>query len=194
MTLAVLGFIKARKAGVPLKSQAVLFRSSRHSGQLEVELHNRNIPFAKWGGIRFLEAAHIKDALSVLRWGQNPGDRIAASRALQLLPGIGAQTADAIFQKVSGPKFIKQLRPISPPKATSKDWPRFVGIISNIQQNRKPWPADTRPPAAAPRPRGWRCRSSITPACPLSMPSRWPRRWKRGRRRPTHRRLRVNKS
>jgi len=60
--------LQAREAGVPLKSQAALFRASSHSAQLEIELLRRNIPFVKFGGLKFLEAAHIKDLVSVLRW------------------------------------------------------------------------------------------------------------------------------
>src|SRR5262252_181302 len=81
--------LDSREAGVPLKSQAVLFRASHHSAQLEIELTRRNIPFVKYGGLKFLEAAHIKDVLSVLRWCENPRDRVAGFRAVQLLPGIG---------------------------------------------------------------------------------------------------------
>jgi len=64
--------LRAREEGISLRSQAVLFRASQHSAQLEIELIRRNIPFVKYGGLKFLEAAHIKDVLSVLRWGQNP--------------------------------------------------------------------------------------------------------------------------
>ena len=85
--------LAAREEGVPFKSQAVLFRASRHSAQLEIELARRNIPFVKYGGIKFVEAAHIKDVLSVLRWCENPRDRVAGFRLLQLLPGIGSRTA-----------------------------------------------------------------------------------------------------
>jgi superfamily I DNA/RNA helicase len=72
-----------------LKSQAVLFRASHHSASLEVELTRLNIPFVKFGGLKFLEAAHIKDVLAVLRWAQNIRDRVAGFRVAQLLPGIG---------------------------------------------------------------------------------------------------------
>ena len=61
-----------REAGATLKSQAALFRSASHSAALELELTRRNIPFVKFGGLRFLEAAHIKDLLSLLRWAENP--------------------------------------------------------------------------------------------------------------------------
>ena len=78
-----------REAGITLKSQAVLFRTSHHSASLEVELTRRNIPFVKFGGLKFLEAAHIKDVLAALRWAHNLRDRVAGFRVAQLLPGIG---------------------------------------------------------------------------------------------------------
>ncbi|HET9466934.1 MAG TPA: ATP-dependent helicase, partial [Vicinamibacterales bacterium] len=89
--------LETRESGVPLKRQAVLFRSSHHSDTLELELTRRNIPYVKYGGLKFLEAAHVKDLLSVLRWADNPKNRIAAFRALQLLPGMGPSTADQVM-------------------------------------------------------------------------------------------------
>jgi DNA helicase-2/ATP-dependent DNA helicase PcrA len=80
-----------------LKAQAVLFRASHHSASLEVELTRRNIPFVKFGGLKFLEAAHIKDVLAVLRWAQNIRDRVAGFRVAQLLPGIGPAKAQSIL-------------------------------------------------------------------------------------------------
>ncbi len=82
-----------RESGMLLKQQAVLFRTSSHSGPLEVELTRRNIPFVKFGGLKFLDSAHVKDMLAVLRFAQNPRDRVAGFRLLQMLPGIGPQTA-----------------------------------------------------------------------------------------------------
>src|SRR5207237_800521 len=82
-----------REAGLTLKSQAVLFRASHHSAPLELELTRRNIPFVKFGGLKFLEAAHVKDVLSVLRWAENPKSRMAGFRVAQLVPGIGPATA-----------------------------------------------------------------------------------------------------
>src|ERR1700686_3579948 len=87
-------------AGTPLESQAVLFRAAHHSDQLEIELARRNIPFKKFGGLKFLEAAHVKDVMSVLRWCENPRDRVAGFRVLQLLPGIGPTTAEKIVAAV----------------------------------------------------------------------------------------------
>ena len=78
---------------MPLKQQAVLFRAAHHSDLLEVELARRNIPFVKYGGLKFLEAAHVKDALSFLRILENPFDEVSWFRVLQLPEGVGPATA-----------------------------------------------------------------------------------------------------
>ena len=77
------------EGGSTLKQQAVLFRTSHHSGPLEIELTRRNIPFVKFGGLKFLDAAHIKDLLALLRFVENPRDRIAGFRLLQLMQRCG---------------------------------------------------------------------------------------------------------
>jgi ATP-dependent DNA helicase UvrD/PcrA len=87
---AVLGH---RERGVPLREQAVLFRTGHHSDLLEIELARRNIPFVKYGGLTFLETAHVKDALAVLRILDNPRDEVGWFRVLQLLEGVGPGTA-----------------------------------------------------------------------------------------------------
>ncbi|MFL5735898.1 MAG: ATP-dependent helicase [Actinomycetota bacterium] len=86
-----------REAGTPLHEQAVLFRAAHHSDLLEVELSRRNIPFVKFGGLRFLESAHVKDALAVMRLLDNPHDEIAWFRVLQLLEGVGPATARRVM-------------------------------------------------------------------------------------------------
>ncbi len=91
--------LQNREKAIALKRQAVLFRSSHHSDVLELELVRRNIPYVKYGGLKFLEAAHVKDLLAVLRWADNPKNRIAAFRALQLLPGVGPATAQQAFTR-----------------------------------------------------------------------------------------------
>src|SRR5690606_40579463 len=67
-----------RESGIDLRKQAVLFRSAHHSDRLELELVRRNIPYVKYGGLKFLEAAHIKDLLSILKWAENPRNKVAA--------------------------------------------------------------------------------------------------------------------
>ena len=91
--------LEARERGVLLRRQAVLFRSSHHSDLLELELVRRNIPYVKYGGLKFLEAAHVKDMLAVLRWADNPKNRVAAFRALQLLEGVGPATAERVYTR-----------------------------------------------------------------------------------------------
>jgi DNA helicase-2/ATP-dependent DNA helicase PcrA len=85
--------LASREAGIPLKRQAVLFRSSSHSDVLELELAKRKIPFVKFGGLKFLEAAHVKDLLAILRWADNPRNQLAAFRVLQFMPGMGPANA-----------------------------------------------------------------------------------------------------
>jgi len=81
--------LEYRERGVPLMEQADLFRTAYNSAALEIELGRRNIPFVKWGGLRFLEAAHVKDLLAFLRLAENPKDDLSWLRILQLFDGIG---------------------------------------------------------------------------------------------------------
>jgi DNA helicase II / ATP-dependent DNA helicase PcrA len=137
--------LKAREAGVPLKQQAVLFRASHHSAQLEIELARRNIPFVKYGGLKFLEAAHVKDVVCVLRWCENPRDRVAGLRILQLLPGIGPSTAAKILEKiVAERKVVDVLKRFAVPKQTAEDWPAFVALIGLLRKT-KNWPTEFEP-------------------------------------------------
>jgi ATP-dependent DNA helicase UvrD/PcrA len=135
--------LESREAGVPLKSQAVLFRASHHSAQLEIELTRRNIPFVKYGGLKFLEAAHIKDVLSILRWCENPWDRVAGFRAVQLLPGIGPSTAAKILDQVeANPHACEFLHDIKVPKAAAEDWPAFAKLVEQVRQGNTTWPVE----------------------------------------------------
>ena len=89
-----------RERGVPLKEQAVLFRAAHHSDLLEIELMRRNIPFVKYGGLKFLEAAHVKDALAMLRVLENPWDEVAWFRVLQLPEGMGPASARRLMDEL----------------------------------------------------------------------------------------------
>lgn len=132
-----------REAGQRLKSQAVLFRTSSHSATLEVELTRRNIPFVKFGGLKFLEAAHIKDVLAVLRWAHNLRDRVAGFRVAQLLPGIGPGTAakllDGIAESGSAPTGLHGFRP---PVAAAAHWQDFVETMSRLHLGAAGWPLE----------------------------------------------------
>jgi DNA helicase II / ATP-dependent DNA helicase PcrA len=92
-----LNILEHREQGTELRRQAVLFRSGHHSDMLELELTRRNIPFVKYGGLKFLEAAHVKDALALLRVLENPRDEVSWFRVLQLLDGIGPASARSII-------------------------------------------------------------------------------------------------
>lgn len=92
--------LELREQGVPLKHIAVLFRSSFHAYQLELELKRRNIPYIKWGGFKFLESGHLKDILAHMRVVQNPYDQVSWLRILLLLEGVGTQTATDLFAQI----------------------------------------------------------------------------------------------
>lgn len=134
--------LRERESGTALKQQAVLFRAAHHSGPLEVELTRRNIPFVKFGGLKFLDAAHVKDVLGILRFAQNPRDRVAGFRVLQLLPGIGPSTASqAIDSMEQALDFEMGLARFTPPARAQKDWPAFVDLFAKLRRGAG-WPLD----------------------------------------------------
>jgi DNA helicase-2/ATP-dependent DNA helicase PcrA len=135
--------LDAREQGVLLKAQAVLFRASHHSGPLEVELTRRNIPFVKFGGLKFLDAAHVKDVMAVLRLAENPRDRVAGFRVLQMLPGVGPSTAGQVIEAMGAsldPTLA--LAAFRVPQRTEPDWPAFVDLFSGLRAKSATWPAD----------------------------------------------------
>ena len=133
--------LEAREQGLALKTQAVLFRASHHSGPLEVELTRRHVPFVKFGGLKFLEAAHVKDLLALLRWAENPRDRIAGFRVVQLLPGAGPATAARVLEHV-GNSGLRGVDEMDPPAATAEHWPAFVETVRAVHGRTTPWPAE----------------------------------------------------
>ena len=92
--------LEHRERGTALREQAVLFRAGHHSDLLEVELTRRNIPFVKFGGLRFLESAHVKDALAVMRIADNPRDEVSWFRVLQLLDRVGPAGARRVMAAI----------------------------------------------------------------------------------------------
>ena len=132
--------LKKREANVPLKRQAVLFRSASHSDMLEVELAKRKIPYVKYGGLKFLEAAHIKDLLAVLRWADNPRNALAAFRSLQLLPGMGPVNARAAIEHFEGGGHsFTALKGFAPPQTGEMDWRRLVELLQTLADPQTPW-------------------------------------------------------
>ncbi|RDK01217.1 ATP-dependent DNA helicase [Paraburkholderia lacunae] len=144
--------LEAREQGMQLKSQAVLFRAAHHSAALEIELTRRNIPFVKFGGLKFLDSVHVKDVLAVLRWAENPRDRIAGFRVVQLLPGVGPATAAKVLDEVvaragagtGNPADTagSTLAAFTPPPRAQEDWHPFVTLMSSVYGRQTPWPAE----------------------------------------------------
>ncbi|MEP6991090.1 MAG: ATP-dependent helicase [bacterium] len=111
--------LQLHESGVPLHEMAVLVRAGYMSADLEIELANRKIPFEKWGGLKFLEAAHVKDVLAFLRVSENPRDEVSWYRILMLMPGIGDTTArelmKAMEERAWDPDAFTHL--VAPPRA-----------------------------------------------------------------------------
>ncbi|MFY8032763.1 MAG: 3'-5' exonuclease, partial [Devosia sp.] len=103
----------------------------------------RNIPFVKFGGLKFLDAAHVKDLMALLRFVENPRDRVAGFRILNLLPGIGPGSASKVLDAMAAaPAPIQQLLASpSPPRAT-ENWPGLVEVIDQLSGKRVGWPAE----------------------------------------------------
>jgi DNA helicase-2/ATP-dependent DNA helicase PcrA len=132
--------LRRREANVPLRRQAVLFRSASHSDVLEVELTKHKIPFVKYGGLRFLEAAHVKDLLSVLRWADNPRNTLAAFRVLQLLQGMGPVNAGAAIEQMeSGGNSFESLKSFRPPQTPEVDWRRLIELMLALANPELQW-------------------------------------------------------
>jgi DNA helicase II / ATP-dependent DNA helicase PcrA len=133
--------LAGREEGSQLKQQAVLFRTSSHSGPLEIELTRRNIPFVKFGGLKFLDAAHVKDMLALLRFAENPRDRVAGFRILHLLPGVGPASAQRILDHMAeAADPIGALCALAAPPRAGDGWRGFVQTISDLRYSE--WPAD----------------------------------------------------
>jgi len=132
-----------REGGTALKQQAVLFRTSHHSGPLEIELTRRNVPFVKFGGLKFLEAAHVKDMLTMLRFVENPLDQIAGFRLMQLLPGVGPTSAQRVLEHMNAAADpLGALAAAPSPPRTSGDWLSFVATILELGARKAGWPAE----------------------------------------------------
>jgi DNA helicase-2/ATP-dependent DNA helicase PcrA len=136
--------LENREAGSQLKQQAVLFRTSHHSGPLEVELAQRNIPFVKFGGLKFLDAAHVKDLLALLRFAENPRDRVAGFRVLQLMQGVGPASAQRVLDRMAeGADPMRVLAGVpAPARVAASDWTGFAETMAALYGGSGAWPAD----------------------------------------------------
>jgi DNA helicase-2/ATP-dependent DNA helicase PcrA len=132
-----------REAGLSLTQQAVLFRAADHSAQVEIELARRNIPFVKFGGLKFLESTHVKDVMAVVRWLENPRDRMAGFRTLQLLPGIGPKTAARVLEGLeAATEPLIALEAFEPPPAAAPAWDELVTLARALMAPTSPWPSE----------------------------------------------------
>ncbi|MEK1890128.1 MAG: ATP-dependent helicase [Phyllobacterium sp.] len=135
--------LENRETGTLLKQQAVLFRTSHHSGPLEVELTRRNIPFVKFGGLKFLDSAHVKDMLALLRFAQNPRDRVAGFRLMQLIPGVGPSSARRVLDEMAEqPDPLATLADLPAPSRAGNDWSTFVDALNDLKRGGAGWPAE----------------------------------------------------
>ncbi|WFU02401.1 ATP-dependent helicase [Rhizobium sp. CB3171] len=135
--------LENRESGAKLRQQAVLFRTSSHSGPLEVELTRRNIPFVKFGGLKFLDSAHVKDMLAALRFAQNPRDRVAGFRLMQLLPGVGPSTAQRVLDHIGEQASpMAALADFPAPPRSGEDWTAFVATMQELKAGKAGWPAE----------------------------------------------------
>ena len=127
--------LELHEQGTPLREMAVLFRAGYMSADLEIELMNRRIPFEKWGGLKFLEAAHVKDVLAFLRVLENPRDEVSWYRLLQLLPGIGDVTARAAIEALARSNWALEAieRYDAPPRARQAH-ARLAELLGQLRQ------------------------------------------------------------
>ncbi|MDR3437318.1 ATP-dependent helicase [Telmatospirillum sp.] len=125
--------------GMSLRQQAVLFRASHHSAQLELELTRRRIPYRKFGGLKFLEAAHVKDLLSILRFAENPRDQAAGLRVLKLVPGIGSTTARKALAAVDAGDGLAALQSFAAPANARAPWAGLAATLRDLSAATE-WP------------------------------------------------------
>ena len=125
-----------RETGLALKRQAVLFRTGSHSAVLELELTRRGVPFVKYGGLKFIESAHVKDLLSVLRWADNPRALLPAQRTARLVPGLGPASVRRLLEHQAG------LSEFKPPPAAALPWRALLELMQHLRSEAARWPDD----------------------------------------------------
>ncbi len=117
-----------REDGIPLNQISVLCRAIWHLRDLELELNRRNIPYVVFGGIKFSEAAHIKDMLAVLRAGMNLRDDISLKRILELLPRIGPASSDKLISALADNPNPREVFSNSPGKLSKEATEKLTAL------------------------------------------------------------------
>jgi DNA helicase-2/ATP-dependent DNA helicase PcrA len=126
--------LELREEGVPLSDIAVLFRSSFHSFDLELELARADLPFIKRGGFKFIETAHVKDALAHLRVLENPRDAVSWHRLLMLLEGVGPKSADEIASRLIGARDIPAALEAGGGRAPATELRALAGLFRRLRE------------------------------------------------------------
>jgi DNA helicase-2/ATP-dependent DNA helicase PcrA len=123
--------------GVALRNQAVLFRAGTHSAALEIELMKKDIPFHKYGGLKFLEAAHVKDFVSFVRILENVRDEMAWYRVLNLFQGVGPATAAIVFERLASGQFdLTALNDPGVPAPADRHVKALCAVLSGIMRDK----------------------------------------------------------
>jgi DNA helicase-2/ATP-dependent DNA helicase PcrA len=131
--------LRLREEGLALKQQAVLFRAGHHSAALELELTRRRIPFVKFGGLKFLEAAHVKDVLGILRWLRNPRNRLAGFRVATLVPGLGPASARRVLDHMDAAADPRAaMTQVAVPPSARPAWQDWLDLATTIDL--QAWP------------------------------------------------------
>ncbi|MCP5270305.1 MAG: ATP-dependent helicase [Burkholderiaceae bacterium] len=133
--------LRLREQGLALKQQAVLFRTGTHAAALELALVRRNVPFVKFGGLRFLDTAHVKDLLALLRWSRNPRHALAAQRCARLVPGVGPAAVRRLLTALAGDGDpVAALVAFQPPPGAREAWQGLATLWSALHRGALPWP------------------------------------------------------
>ncbi|MFN2566191.1 MAG: ATP-dependent helicase [Gemmatimonadaceae bacterium] len=129
--------LELNEEGTPLREMSVLFRAAYMSADLEIELTNRKIPFEKWGGLKFLEAAHVKDVLAFLRVLENPRDEVSWYRLLLLIPGIGDATARSLMASMAERAWDPEaFATFAPPARAQEAHRALAGLLRELRDPR----------------------------------------------------------
>jgi len=125
--------------GIKLQHQAVLFRAGHHSDQLEIELTRRNIPFHKYGGLKFLEAAHVKDLLAFMRILENPRDDMSWFRVLEMFEGVGPRTVERFVSDLAERSYdLAELEDIPMPVASREQYSGLAQMLLDLRKEELP--------------------------------------------------------
>jgi DNA helicase-2/ATP-dependent DNA helicase PcrA len=125
--------LELHEEGVDLREIAVLYRAHYQSLEVQLELTRRGIPFAITSGLRFFEQAHIKDVAAFMKFAVNPRDEVAFKRMVKLLPGIGAKSAESLWNKAAGSDTMEDLRAAKVPAKAQKTWDQLVHTLAELK-------------------------------------------------------------